>query len=236
MATASERTSSTLPLPIRLLAAPAVVVIALLGLWLFGGVVSNDFAVATVLTVAWFAALGAAAFCVSRRRRELLFPVGGTFLATALIVGGLLTWATFRDKTVDERVVTGRSPSDVERRSTAPAGGGPADNVTLAAGAFSGLAHPTEGRAAVVELSGGGRKLTLADFGTDPGPDLFVYLVAGRDPEDVDDRESLGSLKGNKGAQQYDIPAGVDLARYGTVVIWCRAFSVAFGAAKLRLL
>jgi hypothetical protein len=43
----------------------------------------------------------------------------------------------------------------------------------------------------------------------------------------------LGGLKGNKGTQQYELPVGLDLARYGPVVVWCRAFSVAFGSAAL---
>jgi len=37
-------------------------------------------------------------------------------------------------------------------------------------------------------------------------------------------------VKGNKGDQQYDVPPH---APDGAVVIWCRAFTVAFGAAKL---
>jgi Electron transfer DM13 len=40
----------------------------------------------------------------------------------------------------------------------------------------------------------------------------------------------IGRLKGNRGNQQYDLPDGV---RAGSVVIWCRAFSVAFGVAEL---
>ena len=75
--------------------------------------------------------------------------------------------------------------------------------------------------------------LTLTRFEVDNGPDLRVYLVPGRvrGEDDVEDFVDLGALKGNKGDQQYTLPAGVDPARYGSVVIWCRAFSVAFAAA-----
>jgi hypothetical protein len=197
---------------LRLLAAPAVVAVFLLGLWLFAGVVSNDFELSLALTAAWFALAGAAALALGWRYRGLRVPVTGTFLLTALVVGGLLAWTTFRDTTVNERVAAG---------------------TPVLSGSFAGLAHPTEGRAAVVEAGGGERKLTLTGFETDAGPDLFVYLVAGGNPKDVDDHENLGSLKGNKGNQQYTIPAGVDTERYDTVVIWCRAFSVAFGSARL---
>jgi hypothetical protein len=44
----------------------------------------------------------------------------------------------------------------------------------------------------------------------------------------------LGALKGNKGNQQYALPRDLDLERFTTVVIWCRAFSVNFARAPLR--
>jgi hypothetical protein len=197
---------------LRVLAAPAVVAVFLLGLWVFAGVVSNDFELSMALTAGWFALAGAVALALGWRYRGLRVPVTGTFLLTALVVGGVLAWTTFRDTTVSERVAAG---------------------TPIVSGTFVGLAHPTEGRVAVVEVGGAERRLTLTGFQTDPGPDLFVYLVAGGNPEDVDDHESLGSLRGNKGNQQYTIPPGVDTERYDTVVIWCRAFSVAFGSASL---
>jgi len=50
---------------------------------------------------------------------------------------------------------------------------------------------------------------------------------------EVDEFTDLGSLKGNKGNQQYELPQEVDLGRPHTVVIWCRAFSVNFARAPL---
>ena len=197
---------------LRVLSIPAVAAILLLGLWLAAGVVTNDFRLSMALAVAWFAVAAAASLVVSRRWRPFRAPVVGTFLVTAVAVGAFLTWTTFRDTTANERLSTG------------PA---------LASGSFKGLAHETAGRAVVVDHEGE-RKLTLRAFETDPGPDLFVYLVAGDDPADLGDNVRLGSLKGNKGNQQYAIPTELDLDRYRTVVIWCRAFSVAFGAAELR--
>ena len=38
----------------------------------------------------------------------------------------------------------------------------------------------------------------------------------------------------HKGRAQYEIPRGLDLDRYSTVVIWCRAFSANFARAPLR--
>ena len=46
----------------------------------------------------------------------------------------------------------------------------------------------------------------------------------------------LGGLKGNKGEQQYAIPARAVVRGRMTVVIWCRAFSVLFARAPLRML
>ncbi len=107
---------------------------------------------------------------------------------------------------------------------------------TAAAGSFSGLAHPTTGRARVGD-SGAGQALFIEDLVTDNGPDLQVYLSTV--PSDGDakafarDGLRLGALKGNKGSQSYPIPAGTDLARYRSVVIWCDRFSVGFGVAPL---
>ena len=44
----------------------------------------------------------------------------------------------------------------------------------------------------------------------------------------------LGKLKGNKGDQNYDVPADVDLGKYKVVSIWCNRFSVNFAAAPLK--
>jgi hypothetical protein len=43
----------------------------------------------------------------------------------------------------------------------------------------------------------------------------------------------LGSLKGNIGDQNYDVPANVDLNKYRAVTIWCARFGVNFGTAPL---
>jgi hypothetical protein len=43
----------------------------------------------------------------------------------------------------------------------------------------------------------------------------------------------LGSLKGNKGDQNYEVPTDADLNKYKSVSIWCARFGVNFGAATL---
>ena len=44
----------------------------------------------------------------------------------------------------------------------------------------------------------------------------------------------LGMLKGNVGNQNYEIPAGTDVAEYGSVIIWCELFDVLFSPAALE--
>jgi hypothetical protein len=44
----------------------------------------------------------------------------------------------------------------------------------------------------------------------------------------------LGVLKGNIGDQNYQLVSDVDLSKYRAVSIWCKRFSVNFGAAPLK--
>jgi Electron transfer DM13 len=89
----------------------------------------------------------------------------------------------------------------------------------------------------VLRVGGGRRFLRLEDLHTSNGPDLFVYLstTAADGPRDSfdDDFVGLGRLKANQGNQNYEIAADVRLDRYQSVVIWCRRFTYAFGAAPL---
>jgi hypothetical protein len=43
------------------------------------------------------------------------------------------------------------------------------------------------------------------------------------------------ALKGNCGNQQYRLSPDLDLGRHSTAVVWCRAFSVLFARAPLRV-
>jgi len=110
--------------------------------------------------------------------------------------------------------------------------------VKLAGGRFHSNAHETNGLATIYRLPDGRRVLRLTQFATSNGPDVRVYLVAAGDVRDEAAAKQagfvdLGALKGNIGDQNYDVPAGLDLSRYRAVSIWCRRFSVNFGAAPL---
>jgi hypothetical protein len=199
--------------PARWLAAPVVGVLFVLGVWVAGGLITNSFKAAMALTAAWVVGFGAACLAVAIRHRTLRVPVLGAFVVTAAAVGGFLAWTTLHDKVVHEKLAAG---------------------VELRAGRFRSLEHSSHGLASIIRLSDGRRLLTLRDFSTSPGPDLRVRLVVGRST-DGSSRGALdlGALKGNKGDQQYELPAAAG-ARYQTVVIWCRAFSAEFASAMLR--
>jgi len=83
----------------------------------------------------------------------------------------------------------------------------------------------------------GSRVLQLVNLRTNSGPDLRVYLSelpANLGWHDYGRRYiELGHLKANRGDQNYRIPAGVDLTRYKSAVIWCVRFKVGFGVAPL---
>ncbi len=78
-----------------------------------------------------------------------------------------------------------------------------------------------------------------ADFEVGPGPKYHVYLVPKAPIRASGDLArqmfvDLGRLRAFKGSQRYSIPAGVDLAKFGSVVIWCEQFSVLISPADLR--
>jgi hypothetical protein len=107
----------------------------------------------------------------------------------------------------------------------------------LAVGQFKGYAHETSGTATIYEVDGK-RVLRLTSFTTSNGPDVRVYLVAAPDANDDATVKKagfidLGSMKGNVGDQNYDVPADVDLSKYQAVTIWCARFNVNFGTAPL---
>ncbi|MGH8571051.1 MAG: DM13 domain-containing protein, partial [Gammaproteobacteria bacterium] len=220
-----------------LLSVPLVVVLVLGGGWITGGLITNDFTLSMVLTAVWVGTIGAACLLLFLRRRDM-WPALAAFALTAGAAGIYLGSQTLIDDKVDEDVVTARAPSGstgAARRGRRPAEAPPA-NVLLARGQFRSLEHETAGVAEAIEVRGGRRVLTLTRFETDNGPDLRVYLSAAGASQDSAGEafRDLGKLKGNVGDQQYEIPRGVDLDRYSTVLVWCRAFSVGFGAAPLR--
>lgn len=152
-------------------------------------------------------------------------------LVTAVIlVVGVVGWYLFRPERlwVNQKVNEGLPAAMAAM---------PEEPRTLLAGSFHKGAHDTRGMAGVYDVNGQ-QVLRLTQFETSNGPDVHVYLVASNDAMDnatvvkagyID----LGSIKGNIGDQNYNIPAGTDLSKYRAVTIWCARFKVNFGTAPL---
>src|SRR5918912_644015 len=114
----------------QLATVPVVAAIVLAGVWVAGGVISNDFRLSVALTAAWLALSGLGCVFVAIRRRALRVPVLAAYLVTAAAIGTYLGLATLRDRVVDETVVTGT-----------PAAAAPAANVELARARFRSGEH-----------------------------------------------------------------------------------------------
>lgn len=88
-------------------------------------------------------------------------------------------------------------------------------------------------------MGDGTRVLRFTNFTTSNGPDVHVYVVAADDAKDIATVQragfiDLGVIKGNIGDQNYALSGDFDLSKYRAVSIWCKRFSVNFGAAALR--
>jgi Electron transfer DM13 len=144
--------------------------------------------------------------------------------------GVLVAWYAFRP----ERLLVNRR---VDEALPAAQGGLAAQPVE--SGRFYSILHPTEGTATIYQMEDGTRVLRFTNFSTSNGPDVHVYMVGADDAKDVATVEKagfvdLGVIKGNIGDQNYTLGSDLDLAKYRAVSIWCKRFSVNFGAAALR--
>lgn len=110
--------------------------------------------------------------------------------------------------------------------------------VVAAQGAFRDFDsfHKGTGTATIFQL-GDQRVLRFENFEVTNGPDLHVLLVENVDASgrsDMGEFVDLGSLKGNVGNQNYEIPVDVDLANFNGVMIYCVPFHVIFATAPLN--
>jgi Electron transfer DM13 len=141
----------------------------------------------------------------------------------------LVAWYAFRP----ERLVVNRQVD--EALPAAPSGSAQ----PLESGQFYSILHPTAGTATIYRMGDGTRVLRFTSFTTSNGPDVHVYMVAADDAKDAASVEQagfvdLGVIKGNIGDQNYTLASDLDLGKYRAVSIWCKRFSVNFGAAPLR--
>ncbi len=160
------------------------------------------------------------------KNRKLLLGLG------LVVVGG--AWFLFRP----EKLFVNKTVNESLPATSAAGTASSSASQTLLAGRFHGVAHETKGTATVYQFPDGKRVLRFTDFETSNGPDVQVYL--GMAPDAKDNATvtnagfvSLGSIKGNRGDQNYDLPADLDLAKIHSVTVWCRRFGVNFATAPL---
>jgi len=169
--------------------------------------------------------------------RRILIPVA-VVLVAALGVG-LYLFQPWRLLTVREThealLVPSSTSAQAPAETSAPVVETPKE---IAAGEWRSLEHATTGKASLIKLPGGAHSVQFASLDTSDGPDLYVYLSphASGSAEKTFGQgfTSLGKLKGNRGDQVYEIPAGVDVSAIRSVVIWCQRFSAGFAVAPLE--
>ena len=115
--------------------------------------------------------------------------------------------------------------------------GAEAEWAVVGQGQFAGADnfHQGSGNAAIF-AQGDQRVLRLENFEVTNGPDLHVLLIenpGATSHAELGEYIDLGSLKGNIGNQNYDIPAGADVSTYRAVMIYCMPFHVVFATAPL---
>src|SRR5207245_3390596 len=152
-----------------------------------------------------------------------------TLIYGLVILAAVVAWAAFRPERL---FVNAKVNENLPTLATT------VSETILASGSFHGVAHNSSGNASIHELPDGKRILRFTNFETSNGPDVHVFLVAASDATDSEmvkkaGFREIGSLKGNIGDQNYEIPANVDLAKYHADTIWSQRFRVNFATAPL---
>ena len=160
-----------------------------------------------------------------RRTRRIIIAVLLVGIA-AFVVFNL--YASRDIETVDQSVPTTSAP-EVARPD-------PAQEPIVRTGTFSSLnGYSVSGDITVTESESGSVLSLSEDFAASAGPDVLVYLTKNDTAAQngaIEDPISLGPLKSFSGSQTYTLPENAD--EYTSVVIYCRAFSSAFGAARIE--
>jgi len=122
------------------------------------------------------------------------------------------------------------SPLFIVIESDEPLPGSALEKESLFSGNFVAAVHSVEGKVLIIEENGK-KILRFENFETVNGPNLHIYLATDTSVKDFID---LGEIKATKGNVNYEIPAGTDLKKYNTVVVWCVPFRVLFSYAELK--
>ncbi|MGI8518978.1 MAG: DM13 domain-containing protein [Acidimicrobiia bacterium] len=123
--------------------------------------------------------------------------------------------------------------SAAEPSTTTSASLGP---IAIATGSFYGINHDASGTATIYESDGRFVLRFEDDTNIQNGPDLYVWVLPALDYEggSPTDYLDLGTLTGNVGGQNYDLPSEFDPEVHRAVLIWCLRFDVPFAAVPLQ--
>jgi electron transfer DM13 len=139
------------------------------------------------------------------------------FSVAAAVALSVVVFPAYDNKTVVETLPTAAA-------APLPPATGPQP---LRSGAFRGIDHRASGTVVIYRQPDRRFVIGLEDIDIQPGPDYDLYVVPGADRRDTKGGSRLGDLRGNRGTQFYDVPAGVDLeAGPWTVLVWCQTFAV----------
>jgi hypothetical protein len=136
------------------------------------------------------------------------------------------------------RLLTSTTVNDaLSAPTTAAAPSAAAESRVVLHGTLVTHEHNTSGDVRIVRQPDGSHQLELVNLATSEGPDVQIRLsdqdLKGPGVFTEGKWFDIGRLKGNKGNQVYVIPSEVDVSTVRSVSIWCKRFSVSFGAAAL---
>lgn len=151
--------------------------------------------------------------------------VAAIVVAGAVLVVGVAAWYLFAPK-----------PEEV-RAEVAPVG------TAIKAGEFrdGDTFHKASGKVEILAV-GGGHVLRFEGYDATSGPDVYLYLTPEPHASTTRGIEGEGvkirtpTVMGHatlRGDFNVEIPAGVDVAKYSGVAIWCDTYNVLFGYAEL---
>src|SRR5262245_58965801 len=167
--------------------------------------------------------------------RLVLFPPATWYLASPLFIRVELlepepvalapTATPSPEPTPSPRATTAATPDPSEPAPTEPAtvAPTPAPTPLALAGRFRGADdfHFGRGRARLIEVEPGRHVVRFEDFAVRNGPDLYVYLSS--DPKGYSKQAiELGRLRATDGSFNTPVPAGTDVSRVRSVVVWCK--------------
>jgi hypothetical protein len=133
----------------------------------------------------------------------------------------------------EEPTSTTTPPTTAPTTTTPPTTAPPAtEPVALRSADLYGIDHRASGTVVIYQQPNGTFVVGLEGIDIQPGPDYDLYLVPGGDRSDPGGGVRLDDLRGNRGTQYYDVPAGPDLdVSQWTVLVWCETFDVPVAAA-----